>query len=353
MPYNKVQYKEPWLASCYSIVLPGCGHLYGNMYLEGIAWVLVYIITQGLFVYTLLFNECPIRWTFLVAFFSSLFLPLYCGYNSYKKIKIRRDKVKASKRDVWLAIFFSIVFLPLGYIYLRKWFYVFISFTVFFAVLIFTDFPGNLVLTSAIFCFHIAFRISNIRQKAMKALFFLMVFYVFVGFIDDQIWCSVYPKYLFNITRVRAGVSMNPTLFEGDVLLGNIYEKKHGELEVGDIVTICPIKVNGEIESSYLIKRIVAVGNETIQIKNGFVFIDGEATNRIYTDVTACEPLVTIYDYAVNEPYTVPKGQYFVLGDFLYNSLDSRRFGAISEDQIISKVTKVLWPPGRMRVLNE
>jgi len=56
--------------------------------------------------------------------------------------------------------------------------------------------------------------------------------------------------------------------------------------------------------------------------------------------------------YGVNKPYTVPKNCYFVVGDNINFSADSRYFGPIQKEDIVGKAVKVYWPLSKVRILN-
>ncbi len=78
---------------------------------------------------------------------------------------------------------------------------------------------------------------------------------------------------------------------------------------------------------------------------------DGESFDR-KKNVSGVEKEWQDYmKFGVTKPSRVPEGCYFMLGDNIPNSVDSRYYGAISKEMIIGKVTKIYWPPHRIGIL--
>lgn len=91
------------------------------------------------------------------------------------------------------------------------------------------------------------------------------------------------------------------------------------------------------------VKRVIALPGETIQIKDGVIWIDGnELTEDVYGNALIDIPGVA------NEPYTVPEGCYFVMGDNRKGeeSWDSRyeEVGCIPKENILGKVVLRIYP---------
>lgn len=89
-----------------------------------------------------------------------------------------------------------------------------------------------------------------------------------------------------------------------------------------------------EIPGRVLIKRVIAVGGQTVDLVDGKVVVDGVALDEPYTQGKASEPLNPAPDVDVSYPFTVPEGRLWVMGDNRTNSQDSRYFGAIKESSV-------------------
>ena len=116
----------------------------------------------------------------------------------------------------------------------------------------------------------------------------------------------------FKIIRVN-GQSMSPTLDNGQVILTS---RHTDDLKRNSIVIV---KYNDEL----IVKRIAALENDTVVMKDDAVFVNGvKLSNSSYEGE----------DMSI----TLKKGEVFILGDNHKVSLDSRYFGTISTDMIVS-----------------
>ena len=143
---------------------------------------------------------------------------------------------------------------------------------------------------------------------------------------------------LFGVFAVQPvvveGTSMLPQLHDGERLLVNklVYYKfkniSWGHLERGDIVVFW---YPSDPDKSY-VKRIIGLPGETVEVRNGKVFIDGKELNEPYLDTIHNQNLRDNVVKAVDQHY------YFVMGDNRDNSSDSRSWGLVPEKYIFAKV---------------
>ncbi|MDE2027634.1 MAG: signal peptidase I [Candidatus Omnitrophica bacterium] len=97
------------------------------------------------------------------------------------------------------------------------------------------------------------------------------------------------------------------------------------------------------------IKRLIAVGGETVEIRDGSVYINGKKVT---------DPRITKTHYlnrgdygAEGEVVRVPPGYVFVMGDNTASSYDSRYWGFVPEANIIGKADVLFWPLNRIGIL--
>lgn len=139
---------------------------------------------------------------------------------------------------------------------------------------------------------------------------------------------------------VIPSASMEPTLIPGDRVMVNKLVYRLGTPKTGDIVVFrYPLDPR-----TIYIKRLVAVGGQTVEWKKGQLFINGKKVREDYLPHNPGEGP----DFG---PVTVPPGTYFMMGDNRSNSQDSRVWGAVPRQNIVGKAQILFWPPQRMRVV--
>jgi signal peptidase I len=98
-------------------------------------------------------------------------------------------------------------------------------------------------------------------------------------------------------------------------------------------------------ETRDFIKRIIAVGGDTVQVRDNRVWVNGKLTDEPYVYPGSFRPGVSThcgYVYAC-EPLAVPAGSYFVMGDNRDNSQDSRYWGFVKREKIRGKAFLIYW----------
>lgn len=134
------------------------------------------------------------------------------------------------------------------------------------------------------------------------------------------------------------GTSMNPDFHDGQWLLVNkaVYKFFH-EPERGDVVILHP----PNDQQNRFIKRIIGLPGESVEIKEGIVYIHKKDGTTLALD----EPYIKEPDRRSFKGETIPENQYFVLGDNRINSGDSRQGWTVPRSSIIGKAWLSTWPP--------
>lgn len=143
-------------------------------------------------------------------------------------------------------------------------------------------------------------------------------------------------------TRVE-GDSMNPALHNGDNLIVEKISYRFNDPDRYDII-IFPY---AHAENVYYIKRIIGMPGETIQITDGYVYINGELLDEHY----GAERMIT--GGIAEEPIELGEDEYFVLGDNRNHSADSRdpSVGVLTKDDLIGRAWVRIYPFDDMEVL--
>lgn len=134
--------------------------------------------------------------------------------------------------------------------------------------------------------------------------------------------------------------SMVPTLVPGDRILVTKFNYWFSQPKRGDVI-VFKYPVNPDKD---FVKRIIALGGETLSIRNNNVYINGEKLEEPYLK----KGIVT-RDFG---PVTVPEDSVFVMGDNRPDSRDSRYWGALDKDLIIGKAVVRFWPLSRIGLIH-
>lgn len=136
--------------------------------------------------------------------------------------------------------------------------------------------------------------------------------------------------------------SMLPTIELQDRVIANKFIYRFSEPERGDIVVLDD--PTGSVDT--LIKRVIALGGETIDLVDGEVVIDGVVLDEPYTHGLPSEPMTQAM------PYTVPVGSVWLMGDYRTSSADSRVFGSVPLSKVRGRAIFRFWPIDRIGELD-
>jgi signal peptidase I len=144
--------------------------------------------------------------------------------------------------------------------------------------------------------------------------------------------------FVVQVTEVRQQ-SMKPTLEQNDRVLVSKLDYRFGSPQRSDMIVFNPPVPDATIP---YVKRVIAVGGDVIDLRNGNVFVNGQQV-EIPEAHGATQPQAPQIVY----PFTVPAGHVFVMGDNRTFSSDSRTFGPVPVGNIIGKVILRFWPVER------
>jgi signal peptidase I len=138
--------------------------------------------------------------------------------------------------------------------------------------------------------------------------------------------------------RVRVdGFSMIPTLKDGEFVLVSKLNYKFGDVERGDII-VFHYPMDPEQE---LIKRVIGLPGDTIDVQNGTVSVNGQILDEPYIEAAPA--------YYGN--WIVPEDHLFVLGDNRNDSSDSHSWGFLPFEKVVGKAVVIYWPPPLWEVI--
>jgi signal peptidase I len=140
--------------------------------------------------------------------------------------------------------------------------------------------------------------------------------------------------------RVRViNISMQPSFYEGNVLLVNKLAYKLGKMHTGDVVIFHNPKA---LEEDY-IKRLIGKPGDTVRAENGKIYVNGVALD---------EPYIAQPPYYIGE-WVVPEDSVFVLGDNRNSSSDSHSWGFVPLDDLVGKALLVYWPLNAVKIIQQ
>ncbi|MCQ2534026.1 MAG: signal peptidase I [Clostridia bacterium] len=166
-------------------------------------------------------------------------------------------------------------------------------------------------------------RIAHKREvfKTMTTTIYVLVLVAAVAVLLSTLYMPVIKV---------SGNSMNPTLYDGDIVL----LIKTDKLELGDL---CCFYWNNKL----LLKRVIGTPGDVIELDiDGNLYVNGEYVDEMYIDKKA------LGECDIEFPYQVGDNHFFMLGDSREVSIDSRNstIGSVSEEQMVGKVMVRVWP---------
>ncbi|MCI9143381.1 MAG: signal peptidase I [Lachnospiraceae bacterium] len=166
------------------------------------------------------------------------------------------------------------------------------------------------------------------RKKKISSAHVKEVFSWIFGILT-AIFIAVVLNVFLGMTTNVVGVSMEPTLYNGQQIFINSFLYLISSPKRGDVVVFLP---NGNENAHYYVKRVVAVPGDNVEVREGVLYVNGEESQWV-TEKLADAGI------AANE-LLLDNGEFFCIGDNPGNSEDSRsaNIGPVKETEIIGKV---------------
>lgn len=105
-------------------------------------------------------------------------------------------------------------------------------------------------------------------------------------------------------------------------------------------------------QENVLIKRLIGLPGDTIEVKNGAVYRNGQKLDEPYIKEKMDDPQPPKACYGVEKPLKLGPDELFVMGDNRNDSNDSRFWGPLKRDRVIGKANLIFWPVNRVRMLH-
>ena len=159
------------------------------------------------------------------------------------------------------------------------------------------------------------------RARYVRGALFGLVFVAIVAFC---------PLRSFQVS----GESMEPRLMDGEKILVEELIPRFSELTRGDILVFRHPRNPGR----YLIKRVVGLAGETVEIRQGLLYVNGARLHEGYLPGSSL-------DRSDLAPLRLGRGELFVMGDHRNDSQDSRSWGPLDRGLVVGRALVSYWPP--------
>lgn len=165
------------------------------------------------------------------------------------------------------------------------------------------------------------------RKKKISSSAVREVLIVLFG-MAAAVFIAVVLTFFFGTYTNMVGMSMEPQLYNGQRVYVNRFSYLLATPKTGDVVVFLP---NGNTNTHYYVKRVVAVPGDTVLIQNGVLYVNGIASS--WVDVKIMDPGIAEVELVLE------LGQYFCMGDNPGSSEDSRsaNIGPVNEQDIIGE----------------
>ncbi len=144
--------------------------------------------------------------------------------------------------------------------------------------------------------------------------------------------------------------SMRPNLMEGDRIFVDKMTYRFREPRRGEVIVF---KYPLDRKKDF-VKRLIAFGGETVEIREGQIYINGGRLENPLSIATRFYYNREDWDFAKKgQKILVPKEHLFMLGDNSAQSSDSRNWGFVRRKDVVGRAVLIWWPPNRLRLMQD
>ncbi len=173
-----------------------------------------------------------------------------------------------------------------------------------------------------------------------------------IDFIKTLVFCFVFvfilTRFIIKPIQVNQN-SMYPTILDQSMGFSNVIDLKLNGVKRFDVVIIDTGSKNSLNQDKYIIKRVIALPNETIEVKDNILYINGEIIEEDFLNTSYANEFIRNNGYFTQDiqPITLGDDEIFCLGDNRPLSKDSRHYGPFTMDQLVSKGVFIVFPLNR------
>ena len=342
--------KEPWVAVTLSWAVPGLGQYYAFRTKKGIIFYLL-VESSLFFAFWCVISRNGNTLLGYLLFLVSLILAFFSLVDAYwtarKQNSATFEGVRQTTKDPFLAVFLSWLVPGLGMGYFGIWL---LGSIFFIAYIVLLSFKENLFILMAYRVLKGVAAYKSYPALKTRPIHFNLLTYLILVLILSSVLGDVgiylYEKHYVTYSFIE-GNSMNPTMKDGDITLRDLTRKDQPAR--GDIISF---RGDWAYDYSIVVKRLIAFEGESVEIRDGIVYVDGKELEIEPTSHIKYREDSMVVWAREGHPYTVPKGCVFVLGDNSEKSLDSRFIGSIEKSKILGVTYKIIWPLERIRNFN-
>jgi signal peptidase I len=343
--------KEPWLAASLSLLIAGAGQVYTRHVVAAVLFFAGSTVLSTATVWTFFSASCGSWEAVAAAALATLALSFAAVVHAHRSARKSNspeaEHLRKSVKDPWLAVFLTSILPGVGHLYLRR---IGVGILLILGTVA-LEFLRPLHRNPWLFLVQFAYtalacllvwRVApKARRRGWKPLLILLV----LGALADLVGIAG----ILDIERTYVGhfvvrsTGMVPTLQLRDLVLAR--KASIDSLHRGDLV-VYHLLFPGGPDRVY-ISRLVAFAGETVECKDGGVFVDGKRlVEGVFGRLHYASPPAHV-TAEEGKPYTVPKDSIFILGDNSADSLDGRYIGGLPAEDILGCAYKRVLPLSR------